>query len=221
MLLNADRSQRVVIDAATAPWVASPAPGVERIKLEREDEEAGRATSIVRYAAGSAFTAHTHHGGEEFLVLEGVFHDEHGQYAAGTYVRNPRGSLHAPGSVPGCVLFVKLCQIPEDDRHRICLRDTFAQCTPYAEQLDRNQTECEFLLHQTRHERVSLLCWRAGHSAPVHVLSHREEVLVLDGDLEDEHGIYRQRTWLRQPAGHRHRAHTRGGCLLYLKRMFD
>src|SRR5215475_7204554 len=116
MELNADFSQRVAAHAARLPWVASPIAGVDRRMLDRIGEEVARATSIVRYAPASRFSAHTHGGGEEFLVLDGVFQDEHGDYPAGSYVRNPPTSRHTPSSAPGCVLFVKLWQFDPSDR---------------------------------------------------------------------------------------------------------
>jgi ChrR Cupin-like domain len=84
--------------------------------LDRIGDEVARATSIVRYARHSRFSSHTHGGGEEFLVLDGVFQDEHGDYPAGTYVRNPPTSSHTPRSEPGCTIFVKLWQFDPDDR---------------------------------------------------------------------------------------------------------
>src|SRR5262245_3272776 len=107
MELNADFSQRVAIHAARLAWVPSPMAGVERRMLDRIGEEVARATSIVRYAPHSHFSPHTHGGGEEFLVLDGIFQDEHGDYPAGSYVRNPPTTRHTPGSEPGCVIFVK------------------------------------------------------------------------------------------------------------------
>jgi anti-sigma factor ChrR (cupin superfamily) len=104
MQLNADFSRRVAVHAAQLPWVASPVAGIERRMLDRIGDEVARATSIVRYAAGSQFTAHVHGGGEEFLVLDGVFSDEHGDCPAGTYVRNPPTSQHTPHSGPGCTI---------------------------------------------------------------------------------------------------------------------
>ncbi|HKE95561.1 MAG TPA: cupin domain-containing protein, partial [Povalibacter sp.] len=121
MELNADFSQRVVVHAARLPWAASPMPGVERRMLDRIGDEVARATSIVRYAPGSHFSAHTHGGGEEFLVIEGVFQDEHGDYPVGSYIRNPPTSSHTPGSESGCVIFVKLWQFAPDDRTRVCI----------------------------------------------------------------------------------------------------
>ena len=96
MRLNADFSKRVVIRPDDYEWVASPMPGVERMMLDRIGDEVARATSLVRYAPNSRFSAHVHGGGEEFLVLEGTFADEHGQYPAGTYIRNPIGTGHTP-----------------------------------------------------------------------------------------------------------------------------
>src|SRR5580704_18221339 len=96
MELNADFSRRAAVHAASLPWVPSPMAGVERRMLDRIGDEVARATSIVRYAPGSHFSPHTHDGGEEFLVLDGVFQDEHGDYPAGSYVRNPR----PPGTHP-------------------------------------------------------------------------------------------------------------------------
>src|SRR5262245_2098677 len=95
-LLRADFSERVIVATRDEPWVPSPQEGVARRMLDRIGGEVARATSLVRYVPASTFPSHQHGGGEEFLVLEGVFSDEHGDYPTGTYVRNPPGSAHAP-----------------------------------------------------------------------------------------------------------------------------
>jgi len=119
MLINADLTQRAVVETADLPWTPSPMPGVARKMLERDGGEVARATSLVRYAAGSRFERHEHGGGEEIFVLDGVLSDERGDYPAGTYIRNPPGSSHAPFSAEGCTLFVKLRQFAADDGARI------------------------------------------------------------------------------------------------------
>ena len=78
-------------------------------------DEITRATSLVRYAPGSAFSPHTHGASEEFLVLDGVFSDQTGDFPAGFYVRNPPGSRHTPASAPGAVILVKLRQMPPEE----------------------------------------------------------------------------------------------------------
>ena len=98
MELNADFSRRAVVHGARLPWTPSPMAGVERRMLDRIGDEVARVTSIVRYAPKSRFSTHTHGGGEEFFVLDGVFQDEHGDFPAGTYVRNPPNTSHTPRS---------------------------------------------------------------------------------------------------------------------------
>src|SRR5688572_30669720 len=130
MEINADFSQRIVVHAARLPWVPSPMAGVERRMLDRIGDEVARATSIVRYAPGSHFSPHTHGGGEEFLVLEGVFQDEHGDFPTGSYIRNPPTSRHTPRSAPGCVLFVKLWQFDPADRQQVAISTASADYHP-------------------------------------------------------------------------------------------
>ena len=101
MNLNSDFTARAAVHAGRLDWTPSPIPGVDRRMLDRVGEEVARATSIVRYAPGSRFSPHTHGGGEEFLVLDGVFQDEHGDFPAGSYIRNPPTTSHTPGVRPG------------------------------------------------------------------------------------------------------------------------
>jgi anti-sigma factor ChrR (cupin superfamily) len=118
MMINANFDERVVLHADDIAWRDSPMPGVSRRPLDRIGDEIARATTIVRYAPNSSFSAHTHDGGEEFIVLEGVFQDEHGDFPAGSYIRNPPTSRHTPGSRDVCVIFVKLWQNPCPHRHQ-------------------------------------------------------------------------------------------------------
>ena len=101
MKIHADLTQRAVVDSNQLPWVDSPMAGVQRRMLDRDGAEVARATSLVRYAPDSWFSPHNHDGGEEFLVLDGVFSDEMGDFPAGMYVRNPVGSSHKPHTVQG------------------------------------------------------------------------------------------------------------------------
>lgn len=212
MQLNADFSQRVLVRPDDSPWVASPMPGVERRMLDRIGEEVARATSVVRYAAGSHFSAHQHPGGEEFLVLEGVFSDERGDYPAGTYVRNPIGSQHAPFSREGCTILVKLMQFdPADDQHVV---------------IDSNRSEWRqglvpglqvLPLHQHGTEHVALVRWAPGTYFNAHRHWGGEEIFVLEGTFQDEFGDYPAGAWLRSPHLSQHTPFSEQGCLIWVK----
>ena len=98
--------------------------GVDAAREHHDDDEAerGHATSIVRYDPGARFSSHEHPGGEEILVLDGIFSDETGDFSAGTYFRNPLGFRHTPFSSDGCLILVKLHQFQPDDDKRIAIK---------------------------------------------------------------------------------------------------
>ncbi|MGA7936193.1 MAG: cupin domain-containing protein [Kovacikia sp.] len=212
MKLHADFSQRVVISSQDLPWVDSPMPGVQRRMLERDGEEVARATSIVRYAPNSYFPAHTHGGGEEFFVLEGVFSDEYGDYPAGTYIRNPVGSTHTPFSKDGCTILVKLWQMQPDDKERVAIDTTQ---TPWIPGLVKGLQVMPLHMHGTEH--VALVKWAPGTRFQHHSHLGGEEIFVLDGIFEDEFGSYPRGTWLRNPSDSRHTPFSQMGCLIYVK----
>lgn len=212
MRLNADFSLPVVIRPGDTPWVASPLAGVERQMLDRIGEELARATSIVRYAPGSHFSAHEHPGGEEFLVLDGVFSDERGDYPVGTYVRNPIGSRHTPFSREGCTIFVKLMQFAPEDQAQVVIDSHLA-----AWQLGPLAGMSELALHQHGAEQVLLQRWPAGTQTLACEYPGGAELLVLEGCLEDERGTYPAGSWLRCPAHFGHTLRSTQGCLLWLK----
>lgn len=212
MLINSDFSKSAIIRPDKASWVASPQPGVERLMLDRLGAETGRATSIVRYAPGSSFSPHVHAGGEEFLVLEGTFSDEHGDYPAGTYVRNPIGSQHTPFSKDGCVIFVKLHQFDHADNQRIVVNSNNSAFLPGM--VDGLEV---LPLHDFGDEHVALVRWQPGTYFKRHTHLRGEEILVVEGVFEDEHGQYPQGTWLRNPTCSTHTPFSREGALIYVK----
>jgi anti-sigma factor ChrR (cupin superfamily) len=212
MDLHADLSQRALLDTSTLPWTASPMAGVERRMLDRHGDEIARATSIVRFAPGSRFERHSHGGGEEILVLEGTFSDEQGDYPAGTYLLNPVGSSHAPFSEGGCTLLVKLQQMHPADQQRLVIDTTREAWLPGL------VSGLEVMpLHVWGSEHVALVRWAPGTVFQPHGHPGGEEIFVLEGVFQDEHGTYPTGSWLRNPPGSAHRPWSEAGCTIWVK----
>ncbi len=212
MLIHADLDRRAVSFVDEAEWVTSPADGVERRMLERDGGEVARATSIVRFQPGSRFDYHEHDMGEEFVVLAGTFSDSDGDYPAGTYVRNPPGTAHAPWSDEGCALFVKLRQFHPDDRERLVIDTRDAEWFPGVVKGISVQP-----LYRFGSELVTLVRWAPNTVFPTHQHPAGEEILVLEGSVEDDEGRYVAGTWVRNPSGSQHTPFSIDGGLLYVK----
>lgn len=193
MQLRADFSAPVDLDTQSLPWQPSPDGSVLRRMLDRVGGEVARATSIVRYPPRSRFPAHAHALGEEFLVLDGVFSDEHGDYPAGTYVRNPPGSAHTPRSDGGCTIFVKLRQMPAEEDRYVRIEPDGAPWRPWRglRRLD---------LFEAGYETVCML--ECGE-APARLEADPAagfEALVLSGTLNANGGAHGPMAWLRRPS---------------------
>lgn len=213
MRLNADFDRRAAAHAEQGGWAPSPMPGVERLMLDRIGDEVARATSLVRYAPKSSFSPHVHGGGEEFLVLEGVFQDEHGDYPAGSYVRNPPGSRHTPASAQGCTILVKLWQFDPADRRRIVI-DTGEGALRLQE---AEPGVAAGVLLDDADEVVRVERWSPGATVR-RDLPGGAEIFCLDGDFVEGGESFGRWSWLRLPPGARLEA-TAGprGCRVWTK----
>lgn len=213
MELNADFSARAAVHGAALEWRASPMKGVERRMLERIGDEVARATTIVRYAPGSKFSAHVHTGGEEFLVLDGVFQDEHGDFPQGSYIRNPPNSRHTPGSDNGCTILVKLWQMEKSDTSHVIV-DT--NKIGLHKVVGRENAEIASLFNDGR-EDVRLERWEPDK--PIRFMPKGGiEIFVIDGGFDESGERFAAQSWLRLPVGAPLSALTGGnGALVWIK----
>lgn len=196
MKINADFTAAVALHTGQIAWQASPMAGVDRRMLDRVGDEVARATSIVRYAPGSHFSPHIHEGGEEFIVLEGVFQDEHGDYPAGYYIRNPPTTHHTPSSQAGCTIFVKLWQFDPNDRNQVKID---MNSLPLTDDPEYPNVQSALLFKDAR-ETVMLQYWPAGHDVAVD-LRGGAEILILDGSITENGEEFFRNDWLRMPSG--------------------
>ena len=108
--VNSDQSQ-FAIDTRDAEWAPGRAPGLEVLPLHEFGTEQ---VALVKWAPNTEFESHTHWGGEEIFVIEGTFFDEHGEYPAGTWLRSPHHSRHAPCTKDdGALIYVKVGHLVE------------------------------------------------------------------------------------------------------------
>ncbi|BAJ81560.1 MULTISPECIES: cupin domain-containing protein [Acidiphilium] len=212
MQINADLRQPALVDSAALDWIASPMAGVERRMLERDGGEVARATSLVRYAPGSAFSPHRHDEGEEFLVLDGVFSDETGDFPRGHYVRNPPGSRHTPSSAPGATILVKLRQMPPEEAAPVRI-DT----TDPGLWRERAPGWSEALLFSAPWEQVDMIRLAAGIESAEQAYPRGVEIFVVEGSIARDGATLGAGTWLRLPAGSRLALASADGALLYRK----
>ena len=196
MDVNSDFDQRVVLHTEEIPWESSPMAGVARRRLDRVCGDNERVTTVVRYAPGSSFSSHVHTGGEEFIVLEGIFEDDYGNWPAGSYIRNPPQSSHTPSSKLGCVIMVKLGQFHPDDR-------TFVHAhidkLGAVKDADRPNVKVSPLYRDAR-EEVSVELWQAGTVVPLDTVGG-VEVFVLEGEFTEDADTLQRHSWLRLPSG--------------------
>ena len=213
MRINADFSQPARVLPRDEDWVHSPESGVDRLMLDRIGDEVARATSIVRYAPGSSFHEHGHEKGEEFLVLEGVFSDESGDYPAGHYVRNPPGSSHAPYSREGCTILVKLRQFADDDLERVVVDTADPLAWPAA-----GRSPQQLRLHGHRSEVVEMGRIAAGQSYMLEAPEGGAEFFVVEGAVTGDKGTLDKWRWLRLPTGDSIRLQATVDTVFWLKR---
>lgn len=211
MNIYSDYSQRVVLNHHDLPWIPSPSLGVERRMLDRQGDELAKATSIVRYEAGAKFPGHVHEFGEEIFVLEGVLSDEAGNYPAGTYIMNPPGSSHTPFSERGCTLFVKLRHLGPEQVEREVV-DTLS--SQWFQGMVPGLTVMPLMKQGTG---STLVRWAPQTYFNPHKHYGGEEIFVVEGVFEDEHGRYPAGSWIRSPHMSLHQPFSKEGCTIFVK----
>jgi anti-sigma factor ChrR (cupin superfamily) len=174
--------------------------------------ESGQVTSVVRYEPNSTFHPHDHPDGEEILVLDGVFSDEHGDWPKGTFLLNPEGFRHKPFSKGGCILFVKLRQFPGKERRHVVIG---IGSLPWQAGEAPGISVKSLYAQEGFSDTVRLERWGPGERETRY--PRGAELFVLEGAFEDEQGMHAAGVWMRLPEGSSLRSRTRESCVLYVK----
>lgn len=213
--LNTDLCLRIAVNTQAMDWTESAGGHVLRKRVHLSGPaESGQVTSIVRYMAGAHFPAHDHPQGEEILVLDGVFSDEHGDWPAGTYLLNPEGFRHSPFSRTGCTLWVKLRQYPGADRRHLAVH---SNDLTWATTDDGRVARKLLYSQQPYPDHTRLERWDSPSTRGELAFAKGAEVFVLDGGFEDEFGRHPRHSWLRIPAGGSVKPTGGESCEVYIK----
>ena len=214
MKTNADLSYRAERNINNIEWETSVMPGVLRKRLDQDESmpPIERVTTVVSFAPDSFFKPHTHDGGEEFIVLEGVFSDQHADYPEGSYVRNPVGTRHKPFSKNGCTILVKLWQMQPNDQKHVVINTR--ESSLWKQNAD-NSKQLDLFLND--YEQNVMLKWPKGLTLNQQAFPHGVEYFVLQGSFSDDQGQHSSGGWLRLPVNSQQNITVSEDCLVYRK----
>jgi hypothetical protein len=195
--MHADLSQRVAVSTDGLTWL--PRDGVDEKLLEAT---ADRRTALVRLPPGAVLPLGGT-GSVDLLVLDGMLVDGQGYYGPRTYIHDAATAQLTAASIT--TVFVK--QRPARAASR-WLVDTSRVRFGVA----NVQGLASEPLYADAYGRVALLRFEPGAALVRHKHAFGEEFLVLDGQLDDDHGRYVPRWWVRQPPGSEHAVRSGNGA---------
>ena len=201
--LNMDYQERLVIAAHNEVG--------EEIALENETGGRERTTTVLQMPPDTALPPVNLPGGEELFILEGDLSDDQGSYGAGTYLKTPAGQTPRRHTKSGCRLFVKRNHLAPEDLAVVRID------TGRAEWFQGFGMLNVLPLHEYEGRSSALVYWPPGATFQPHKHWGGEEIFVIDGTFQDEHGDYPRGTWLRSPHLSTHNPFSREGCLILVK----
>jgi anti-sigma factor ChrR (cupin superfamily) len=197
------------LETAVMPWDSTDVPGVERKRLASSEPRAYE-VDILRLAPGASLPCRDGWG-QEVVVLEGRLLLPEGELGAGGYSRRP--AVHVgQGSAPtGCVLFVRASAFDDRDGELVhCPADDTAWVPGHGNLRVRS-------LHAFGTEGTAFVHWPAGERFVPHQHWGGEEIFVLSGTFEDEHGRYPTGTWILSPHLSGHHPLVREETVIFVK----
>ena len=186
-------SEALQLDSNNMPWTPASPSGAEQKLLATATGSDRYTTTLVQLAAGQSLPAPTNNHGMEAMVLDGDWDLTEGTLTKNGYSRRPPGQVGPSFTKTGCTLFVKVGPFAPADQELIHLQTNEHPWLPGQGNLRVKP------LHSFEGEGTALVHWPAGERFMPHKHWGGEEILVLSGTFQDEHGRYPQGTWLRSP----------------------
>ncbi len=209
--LHADLNRHVVLDTRSLAWVDGAAGAAAHKPLALGGGEPPVSTEIVRYPAGAQIREGDA-GGAEMLVLAGALGSDPDDLPAGSYIRLPPGWRGQLSCATDCVLFLKRGHLSRRDAQQRMLRPQDRVWHPGLVSGLRVLSLGEF-----EGAHTALVQWQPGTRFQYHRHYGGEEIFVMEGVFQDEHGDYPAGTWLRSPHLSAHVPFSEPGCLILVK----
>lgn len=195
----------------TAPLAFEPDPreGVER-KVLGSPLLPDHQVAILRLAPGASLETSAE-SDREFYLLEGDLSLPGGSLVAGGYARLPGGQAFENHTASGCTVFYREGPFFEREREQVHHQTGAADWRP-------GQGNLRVLpLHNGSTSGTALVHWQAGERFVPHRHFGGEEIFVLSGTFEDEHGCYPAGTWLLSPHLSTHHPFVREETVILVK----
>jgi len=151
--------------------------------------------------------------GLEILILEGSCTDNGQPVVQGAYLRIPTAKHYKVVAETDCILFVKFNQFLDGDTGQRSI-DTRIADKWLPGPIDGIQIRP---LHVFDTESIMLLKWQHAAEFRPALNPRGEEILVVNGLLQNRDHLYRQYSWIRNPIEDWRKWHGNTGTLIYYK----
>ena len=196
-------------DTTTLPWVASRTPGVHE-KWVTTDFKGNFEAAVIRLDPGASLPFRSGLG-QEVLVREGCMAVPGGELGPGGYARWSESQIGQATSPSGCTGFMRNFPLAGGAEETVYKPANDADWGPGHGNLQ------VLPLHAVGTEGTALVHWPAGERFVPHRHWGGEEIFVLCGTFEDEHGRYPAGTWLLSPHLSSHHPFVREATTIFVK----
>jgi hypothetical protein len=209
------RGNHQPLDTTSMTWTPQ-APGVDRMALatgvgRNGQDDPGYQISLVRLGTGCSLPVAAAGFGMEVLVGDGTWQLPGGNLGKNSYVRQPPNTALENTTSTGATLLVRSGPFAQSDRDIV--RVVFDEQTWLPGQGNLRVQP----LHSIGDSGTALVHWPAGERFQPHRHWGGEEIFVLSGTFEDEHGRYPAGTWMLSPHLSTHHPFVTEETIIFVK----
>lgn len=203
MNINIDYETAIAIEENSLSWQKEEGQEVYKKVFSKDKNEE---TALIKMEANTNFKNSEKINSVEVFVLEGVYSNEFGDFEKGTYLKLEKEQENKIKSSLGCKIFKKI-NYPQISVEKVII-DTSAS---FWRQGQGN------LQVMPLSEQTALVKWPKDEKFVPHTHWGGEEILVLSGTFIDEHGKYKEGTWMRSPHLSRHFPYVEEETVIFVK----